>query len=67
MGSNPENSLLQKFKERLHTQDLRWSDPYPDPAQVGAICTELPFYILYVTLLYLYLTLTYVTFFFLNT
>jgi hypothetical protein len=21
----------------------KWSDPFPDPAQVGASCTELPF------------------------
>jgi hypothetical protein len=31
MGSSPGNSLLQKCKERLRTQDPKWSNRSPDP------------------------------------
>ena len=45
-GSSPGNSLLQKCRERLRTIDPKWSDPSPDPAQVGATCTgAAPFFI----------------------
>ena len=44
MGSSPENSLLQKCRERLRTIDPKWSDPSLDPAQAGATCTRLPFF-----------------------
>ena len=45
MGSSPGNSLLQKCRERLRTIDPKWSDPSLDPAQAGATCTRLPFFI----------------------
>ncbi|XP_044421408.1 uncharacterized protein [Triticum aestivum] len=35
MGLSPVNSLLQKCRERLRTKDPKWSDPSPDPTQVG--------------------------------
>jgi hypothetical protein len=36
MGSSPGNSLLHKRRERL------WSDPSPDPVQMGATCIRTP-------------------------
>jgi hypothetical protein len=43
MGSSHRDSLLQKCRERLCTQDPKWSDPSSDLAQAGATCTRLPF------------------------
>ena len=42
-GLSPGNSLLLKCMERLHTGDLKWSDPSLNPVQAGATCTGLPF------------------------
>ena len=36
-GSSPINNLLQKYKERLGTIDLKWSDPSQDPVR-GTTC-----------------------------
>ena len=44
-GLSPGTSLLQKCRERLRTKRPKWSDPSPDPAQAGATCTGLPFFI----------------------
>jgi hypothetical protein len=42
MGSVPETAS-QKCRERLCTQDPKWSDRSLDPVQAGATCTRLPF------------------------
>jgi hypothetical protein len=43
MSSSPENSLLQKCRERLRIEDPKWLDPSPDPTQARTTCIRLPF------------------------
>jgi hypothetical protein len=44
MGSSPGNSLLQKCRERLHTQDPKWSDPSLDLRKWELRALDCPFY-----------------------
>jgi hypothetical protein len=38
-----ETASCRKCRERLRTEDLKWLDLFPDPAQVRATCMGLPF------------------------
>jgi hypothetical protein len=54
MGSSPENSLLQKCRERLRTIDPKRSDPSPDPTQARATCTGHKLYCSILTFVYIF-------------